>query len=339
MDEKIIYSIKDIAVNPDFVGVIVAPHSDSYIFEDPSEVPEEVRQITDHFRSGTPLDYALLDCTTHTTLATVNFSRIEGLNLMDSVFFFFCIVCEKETDAAFSIETISKQRLWINGKITALCCTDRDTSRQLFTLTLSAGTNVICFQQHDSYSSFLTTVRFTPLEYENSLAHNSMVKNNFHYKKGEIAAEFDGIFLQRDEFQISCTPVDSVNLDLNEPVTLFIEDSITGEVMYSRKLRFFEYIRIDLSKIPFTKKSPFHHAHAVLRARTRGGGEYAHSIDVFPVVPCDYMKQTEDRARRALEDPSISEHAAACLRYNLACIYHFPEDDIINFLVWEAVRA
>ena len=41
MDEKIIYSIKDIAVNPDFVGVIVAPHSDSYIFEDPSEVPEE----------------------------------------------------------------------------------------------------------------------------------------------------------------------------------------------------------------------------------------------------------------------------------------------------------
>ena len=42
MDEKIIYSIKDIAVNPDFVGVIVAPHSDSYIFEDPSEVPEEV---------------------------------------------------------------------------------------------------------------------------------------------------------------------------------------------------------------------------------------------------------------------------------------------------------
>lgn len=26
-----------------------------------------------------------------------------------------------------------------------------------------------------------------------------------------------------------------------------------------------------------------------------GGGEYAHSIDVFPVVPCDYMKQTEDR--------------------------------------------
>ena len=159
MDEKIIYSIKDIAVNPDFVGVIVAPHSDSYIFEDPSEVPEEVRQITDHFRSGTPLDYALLDCTTHTTL---------------SVFFFFCIVCEKETDAAFSIETISKQRLWINGKITALCCTDRDTSRQLFTLTLSAGTNVICFQQHDSYSSFLTTVRFTPLEYENSLAHNSI---------------------------------------------------------------------------------------------------------------------------------------------------------------------
>ena len=187
MDEKIIYSIKDIAVNPDFVGVIVAPHSDSYIFEDPSEVPEEVRQITDHFRSGTPLDYALLDCTTHTTLATVNFSRIEGLNLMDSVFFFFCIVCEKETDAAFSIETISKQRLWINGKIAALCCTNRDTSRQLFTLTLSAGTNVICFQQHDSYSSFLTTVRFTPLEYENSLAHNSMVKNNFHYKKGEIA--------------------------------------------------------------------------------------------------------------------------------------------------------
>ena len=93
MDEKIIYSIKDIAVNPDFVGVIVAPHSDSYIFEDPSEVSEEVRQITDHFRSGTPLDYALLDCTTHTTLATVNFSRIEGLNLMDSVFFFFCIVC------------------------------------------------------------------------------------------------------------------------------------------------------------------------------------------------------------------------------------------------------
>ena len=46
MDEKIIYSIKDIAVNPDFVGVIVAPHSGSYIFEDPSEVPEEVRQIT-----------------------------------------------------------------------------------------------------------------------------------------------------------------------------------------------------------------------------------------------------------------------------------------------------
>ena len=88
MDEKIIYSIKDIAVNPDLVGVIVAPYSADYIFENPSEVPEEVRQITDHFRSGTPLDYALLDCTTHTTLATVNFSRIEGLNLMDSVFFF-----------------------------------------------------------------------------------------------------------------------------------------------------------------------------------------------------------------------------------------------------------
>ena len=74
-------------------------------------------------------------------------------------YLFFDVVCDHPTNITFSIESIAAQRLWINGKLAALCCTDQNARRKLHTFRLDEGNNVFCIEQSQSLSFFRTTIR------------------------------------------------------------------------------------------------------------------------------------------------------------------------------------
>ena len=226
---KIIYNIKDAIINPGYVGLISTPMDDGYIFEDIRVCPDIVKKVTEHFINGKELEYSILDCRTDTTLSTIMYSDFAGPELSMS-FLFFNVVCEYPTNVTFSIESIAAQRLWINGKLATLCCTDQKTRRQLHTLRLDEGNNVFCIEQSQSLSFFRTTIRISSFEYENSLEEYSLINDNLHYEIGKIAvAVRDNMLFDGGILNFVCVPVDAVNIDTDSTIRFSIKHSMEIE--------------------------------------------------------------------------------------------------------------
>ena len=141
--EKLTYNIRDVIINPGYVGLISTPMDDGYIFEDIRVQPDIVKKVTEHFFDGKELEYKVFDCRTDTSLSSIDYSKFVGEGL-SMTYLFFDVVCDHPTNITFSIESIATQRLWINGKLVTLCCTDQKTRRQLHTLHLGKGDNVFC---------------------------------------------------------------------------------------------------------------------------------------------------------------------------------------------------
>ena len=176
MADKLLHHIEKEVINPDYVGVITTPMADDFVFEDIREVPKVVTDITNHFHNQTQLEYNILDCREDdgTTLSTVHYSNINCEDL-SMVYLFFDVMCDSDTNITFSIESVAKQRLWINDKLVTLCCTSRKTRRQLFTFTLSKGHNVFCM----IYISFQS--QHQPCDFEKSL-RRLFIDNHVVYK-------------------------------------------------------------------------------------------------------------------------------------------------------------
>ena len=115
----------------------------------------------------------LLDCVSEDDIFTIDFNKL-NLDERTMLFFFFCVQCEKDTDAI--------QRLWINGEMVCLCGHGK---RQIHTLHLSAGNNVFCFQQHDSIKVIKTTFRIKSLEADLN-DDVPLTEGNLCYQKGLI---------------------------------------------------------------------------------------------------------------------------------------------------------
>lgn len=337
MEDKLLHHIKEEVINPDYVGVITTPMADDFVFEDFREIPEAVTNITDHFHNQTPLEYKLLDCRENdgSTLSTVHYSSIDCEDL-SMVYLFFDVICDTDTNITFSIESVARQRLWINGNLMTLCCTSRKTRRQLFTFTLKKGHNVFCIEQHQSLKFYLTTIRITSFEHELTTEDPSLITDNLHYRKGEIAvAYYDNECYLNSMLNFVCVPVDSVNLDLSAPISFTIEDSDNNSCLYSQQISFYEYVSIDTASVPFSKKSIYNHAHAVMRYADMSGEQHEFSFDLHLTEPQGYMEPTQSFAERLLESTTLSKTAELYIKYQLINIYYLPENDLRAFCAWE----
>ena len=336
MGDQIIYHINENIINPDYVGVITTPMDDNFVFEDFREIPEAITQIDKHIRDHEYLDYTVLDCRSETTLSTVMYSKI-ACDDLSMVYLFFNVQCDADTKITFSIESIAAQRLWINGELATLCCIDPKTRRQLFTFTLRAGNNSICLEQHQSLKIFRTTIRITSFDYELTADALSLIKNNLHYKVGEVNVSFvSNEVYDGEKLCLTCVPVDAVNLDIDLPLALSIEDSDSGECLYSQEFLFYEYINIDTSAIPYKKNSIFSHTHVIVRYQDISQQEHEHIFDLHLTAPEGYVVPTEERAKRLLSNKNIFSDARKCITYQLTNIYRLPEHDLRNFSAWEA---
>ena len=309
---------------------------DDFVFEDFRQIPKTITQIDKHIRDHEDLDYTVLDCRSKNAESSVRYSKID-CDDFSMVYLFFNIQCNTDTKITFSIESIAAQRLWINGELATLCCTVPKTRRQIFTFILRTGDNSICLEQHQSVKQIQTTVRITSFDYELSTDNPSLIKSNLHYKVGEIDASivsnevYDG-----EKLRLACVPVDMVNLDLDLPLLLSIEDSDSGECLYSQEVHFYEYITINTSVIPYKKNSIFSHTHVAVRYRDVDQREHEHIFDLYLTVPDGYVVPTEERAKRLLSNESVSSNARKYITYQLTNIYRLAERDLRNFDAWEA---
>ena len=190
--KRIIYDIRDGVINPEYIGIITEPRDTNYRFEDFRKTPKTIQEIDAYIRNASPLKYTIFDCHDEAELSSVWYSKLD-FNDLDTVYLFWGIRCDEDTDVTFSIESVAMQRLWINGKLQTLCCTKTETRRQLFTFKLSKGMNSVCLQQHDALKFFRTTVRITSFAYELSSGKPSLIVDNLHYQKGEIAIAHNGV--------------------------------------------------------------------------------------------------------------------------------------------------
>ena len=116
--------------------------------------------------------------------------------------------------------------------------------------------NSSCLQQHDALKFFRTTVRITSFSYELSSDKPSLIVDNLHYQKGEMAVAHNGVEKYSGEpFNMACVPVDAVNLNVNDPMQLKIKNSDSHETLYSRDIYLYDYISIDSSVLSHSKES------------------------------------------------------------------------------------
>lgn len=216
---------------------------DDYIFEDIRVRPDIVKQVCEHLVNEKALEYSILDCRTDTMLSSIDYSKFVGEGLSMTYLFFLMLYVIILLLVTFSIETIVAQRLWINGELANLCCTDQKTSCQLHTIRLDEGNNVFCIEQSQSLSFFRTTIRISSFEYENSLEEYSLINDNLHYEIGKIAvAVIDNMLFNGGILNFVCVPVDTVNIDTDSTIRFSIKHSRTGNLVFSKDISFYEYI-------------------------------------------------------------------------------------------------
>lgn len=332
--KKITHDIRDGVINPEYIGIITEPRDESYRFEDFRITPKTIQEIDAHIRNNSPLEYTVFDCHDEAELSSVWYSKL-NFNDLDTVYLFWGIWCDESTDVTFSIESVAMQRLWINGKLQTLCCTKTETRRQLFTFSLSKGMNSICLQQHDSLKFFRTTVRITSFSYELSSGKPSLIVDNLHYQKGEMAVAHNGVEKYNGErFNMACVPVDAVNLDINAPMQLSIKNSDSGDVLYSQTVHLYEFISVDTSALLLTQESLFTYAIVSIDYKDKTGALHTFSFDLHLFPPSGYMAPTEERANKLLHSEKLSAEAKNYIMYQLTNAYRLEESDICNYNAW-----
>lgn len=332
--KKITYDIRDGVINPEYIGIITEPRDESYRFEDFRITPRTIQEIDAHIRNDSPLEYTVFDCHDEAELSSVWYSKLDFKDL-DTVYLFWGIWCDEDTDVTFSIESIAMQRLWINGKMQTLCCTKTETRRQLFTFSLSKGINSICLQQHDALKFFRTTVRITSFEYEICSGKPSLIVDNLHYQKGEIAVAHNGVEKYNGErFNMVFVPVDAVNLDIDAPMQLSIKNSDSGDVLYSQVVHLYDFVSVDTSALLLTHESLFTHAIVSIEYKDNTEIQHTLSLDLYLSKPREYMVPTEERANKLLKDDMVSLDAKNYITYYLTNIFRLEESDVRNFAAW-----
>ena len=330
----IFYNLSSNVINPAFIGLITTPMSPEFVFEDFGETPDTVKSIDSYIRFDTALEYDILDCRRDGyNLSSIDYSKIDCEDL-SMVYSFFGIYCDEESDITFSIESIARQRLWINGELAALCCTKKEIGRDLFTFKLAKGMNSLCIEQHESLKFFITTIRITSFEYEHKNGRQSLIDGNFHYKKGDFAVTFiENELYNGENIKFVCTPIDSVNLNLSIPLLFVAKESATGRELYKRECRFFEFTEIKTAELNFTEENFYSHIDVTVSYRDESGTSFDYHVDLHLKPHGGYVKPTEEKANLLLKG-NISDNARSYIQYMFGHICRLDETNLFNFHIW-----
>ncbi len=195
--------------------------------------------------------------------------------------------------------------------------------------------NSFCSQQHDALKFFRTTVRITSFLYEMTSDNQSLIVDNLHYQKGEIAIAHNGVEKYNGErFNMVCVPVEVVNLDVDAPMQLSIKNSDSGEMLYSQTIHLYDFISIETSALLLTKESLFTCAMVNIDYHDNNGYPHTFFFDLYLSKTSGYMIPTEERANRLLKDETVSLDAKNYITYYLTNIFRLGEYDIRNFAAW-----
>ena len=331
---NILYDLSSNVINPEFIGLITTPMPPEFVFENFEERSEILKSVDSHIRFGTALEYNILECKRDEyNLSSIDYSKIDCENL-SMVYSFFGVYCDKESNITFSIESIAKQRLWINGKLAALCCTEKAIGRDLFTFKLTKGMNSFCIEQHDSFKFFITTIRITSFEHEHRNVRQSLIDGNLHYKKGNFAVTFiDNELYNGESLRFVCTPIDSVNLNLSLPLLFVAKESVTGQELYRMECNFFEFTEINQEALSFTEENFYSYVDVTVSYKDEKGVSFDYHVDLHLKSHSGYVKPTEKKANRLLEG-DLSKNARIYVRYMLKGICRLEERNLVNFHIW-----
>ena len=335
MKNKITYKLSNKVVNPKYVGLIRTIMPEKYEIEDYISIPDKIDAICKYFfSSDTSLEQMeLLDCSTQNDIHTIRFDTLK-LDDRQMLYFFFCVQCEVEIDAVFTIESHAIQRLWLNGKMICLCGHGK---RQIHTLHLSAGNNVFCFQQHDAIPAISTTFRIRSLDVDKK-DNISLTDGNLYYQEGLIGIRvkhLDEYGYNNKYYRFVLFPIDCVNLSDDLKIRMQIIDHISGNIMYEQNCQFHEFYSISTDEFKYPGENIFNYLDIRFFYCTTNGAEKELCTKMYLTPPEGFVDPVQKRAK-ALMNGNISHEEFLYLEYVLS--FKNEQNDIDTFHRWERIE-
>lgn len=297
MVSKLTYNLLDDIINPKYIGIVREYTPDNYEIGIYNETPSIVNRINDYFStSGIEIEEAeLFECYTSNTISTIYFDDLD-LDERTMLYFFFCVTCKEDTDIVFTIESHAIQRLWLNKKMVTLCGHGK---RQIHTLHLSAGNNVFCFQQHDSYCGIRTTFRIQSLDTDrkNDLP---LTEGNLYYEEGLVGVRVkyqDEFQHNKDLYRFIIYPIDCVNLYENTDFKMSIIDHVSGKILYEQICYFYKLYSIPTSSFHYHHEDIFNYLDVVFNYLTIDGVPREIHTYMFLSQHKDYISPVKERAK------------------------------------------
>ena len=252
------------------------------------------------------------------------------------VYWFFCVVCGKDTDVVMTLESTGYQRLWIDGRPVALWGRG---NRMPLTYTLHKGRNIICLEQYDAQPFMRAHLRINPLSQEAKLPSNSIVGNLLTYRMGGIYIwEVNDASEYRNgkPFCFIINPMDYVWISPDAPVEILVRLRKTGEVLATASCKMMEPSSIETAPLRFFQKDPMHCLELVFRYPLLDGNVREH-ITFFHVIPHEnYIRPLVERATALLERGGLSEEEIRCIQYQLNTVTRERESTPETFVQWES---
>ncbi len=339
--EKITYYANQGVINPAYMGIVVEPPDDDFQLEKIAPVPKSIDKIRDMVISGNIADSDIMDFSTESGVSVIDYSKFE-FEPISKVYSFFLVECDEDTNVTFTIESIARQRVWINSKLCTFCCLEYHERRPIYTIRLTKGRNIFCIEQHQALSFFKTTIVITTFEYEHKKKYASIIYNNYHYEKGKITAAFDmesnesysAICYDKDFFSFTLAPVDAVHLRNDTVFDIDVIEPFKNEKILSFKARLYENININVADLKYRQENPLQHLRFTIRYRTTENEE---KVFVFPLnitKPKGYIQPVKERAEKILACGKLSNDSISYITYQLKNAYTYDEAAHRVFYTW-----
>lgn len=342
MDIKdITYYTNQGVINPPLMGVLVEPPDCDFILEKTTPIPIALEKIRDMVENNHIEGCNVVDFSTESGVSIIDYSRI-SFEPISKVYSFFCIECDAATDITFTIESIARQRVWVNTKLFSFCCIDNNEKRPIYTLTLKSGRNIFCIEQHEALDIFRTTIVITTFKYESEKKYASVIYNNYYYEKGKIIVAFNmdsnnsysALCYDKDFFEFTIAPIDLVNLSDETMFDINVIETITQRKMLSMKAVMYENIVVPIEKLRYDRVHPLQHLHFTISYTTVDGEKKEFGFPLNIYKPKEYIYHVSERAKRILADGNLSGDATAYIQYNLTNAYRYDETAHRVFYTW-----
>lgn len=339
--KKITYNANQGVINPAYMGIVVEPPDDDFQIEKIAPAPKAIQKIHDMVIGGNITDSDIMNFSTESGVSVIDYSKFE-FEPISKVYSFFLVECEEDTNVTFTIESIARQRVWLNSRLCTFCCLEYNERRPIYTIRLARGCNIFCIEQHQALAFFKTTIVITTFEYERRKKHASILYNNYHYEKGKITAAFDmesnesysAICYNKEFFSFTLAPVDAVHLQNETVFDIDIVEPYKNEKILSLKARLYENININVADLKYRQENPLQHLRFIIRYTTTEKVKKEFSFPLNITEPKGYIQPVKERAEKILSCGNLSNDSISYITYQLKNAYTYDEAAHRVFYTW-----